>query len=100
VGWAIARGNGYAWIALPIHAQDSLNRIALLVCDGCGGVMSHDGATTAKPYRESMPEDLAPHYDARGVLQSIARDSGWTADDGERTWQCSHCSNPPPPPAT
>ncbi len=93
------RGNGYASNALPIHAQDPLQRIVLLVCDDCGGVMSHDGAPTAKAYRDSMPEDLAPHYDARGVLKSIARDSGWLADDAEQSWQCTRCSSKPPPPS-
>jgi hypothetical protein len=74
--------------------------LGLLVCDSCGGVLAHDGSIADKAFRDSLPEDLAPHFDARGTLKGIARTSGWTSDEAEQRWSCLRCSSAPPPPAT
>jgi hypothetical protein len=54
-------------------------------------VLTHEGETTAKPHRESDPDELAPHYDEPYVLRRTASSSGWTARGVER--KCGRCSS-------
>ena len=66
-------------------------RISVLTCDACDGVLAVDGSKAPKPYRESEPCDLAPHYSEPAELRAAAFDMGW-ANEGER-WSCSDCSS-------
>jgi hypothetical protein len=78
---------------MPLVPLDkALVRMSLLVCDGCDGVLTHEGGTTSKPHRESDPDDLSAHYDEPYVLRQAARSSGWTATGSE--WRCGRCSAP------
>jgi hypothetical protein len=86
---------GHTKATVPLISHDPLNRLSLLVCDGCGGVLAHDGSSTEKAHRESTPDDLAPHFDARSTLMDIARRGGWTADAEDSRWSCARCSVPP-----
>ena len=83
-------------VVMPFVSQARTLRTGVAACDGCDGILTHAGTTTDKPHGDSSPDDLAPHYDERGALRGLARDSGWDVD-GDR-WSCPRCSALPFPP--
>ncbi len=78
---------------MAFFSWDPDDRWALLACDACDRVLVPAGGLTDRTLRESLPEDVAPHFRARDELRTIAVRAAWReSSTGARTsWTCPSC---------
>lgn len=78
--------------AMPFHETVWPGRAGVLSCDGCGVFLRRDGTPSSVPFRDALPDDLAPHVDHASDLTLRASTNGWTRT--RETWLCTSCAKP------
>lgn len=76
---------------MPFVRLRRVSRRFLLVCDTCEAFMATDGTSSATPYHESDPDDVAPHYEWQAILAATATEKRWV--NVGAIWLCPRCAS-------